>query len=87
MLQSLEKLQEEKNFIENGGVELLMETLTSLSGIRSLIVKGLESGIRNDAPDAAIAMRQKVCATFICYFPFVFFAYTQSLCVFAFMCK
>ncbi|CAL9135216.1 unnamed protein product [Musa textilis] len=56
---SLEKLQEEKNFIENGGVELLMETLTSLSGIRSLIVKGLESGIRNDAPDAAIAMRQK----------------------------
>jgi len=23
-------------------------------------VKGLESGLRNDAPDAAIAMRQKV---------------------------
>ncbi|KAJ4818910.1 hypothetical protein LUZ62_031476 [Rhynchospora pubera] len=40
-------------------VDLLMETLRSLTGLRSAIAKGLESGIRNDAPDTAIAMRQK----------------------------
>lgn len=49
--------------LENGGVELLVKTLQSLTNIRSLLLKGLESGLRNDAPDAAIAMRQKVQAT------------------------
>lgn len=63
MLQNLEKLQQEKCFVENGGVESLLETLQSLTNIRSLLLKGLESGLRNDAPDAAIAMRQKVHAT------------------------
>ncbi|XP_042390095.1 phosphoglucan, water dikinase, chloroplastic-like [Zingiber officinale] len=56
---NLEKLQEEECFIENGGVESLLETLQSLTNIRSLLLRGLESGLRNDAPDTAIAMRQK----------------------------
>jgi len=34
--------------------------LLSLSYLRSILMKGLESGLRNDAPDSAIAMRQKV---------------------------
>ncbi|XP_022851246.1 phosphoglucan, water dikinase, chloroplastic [Olea europaea var. sylvestris] len=38
---------------------VLMETIKALDGLREEIVKGLESGLRNDAPDAAIAMRQK----------------------------
>ncbi|XWS35232.1 hypothetical protein CRYUN_Cryun21dG0108300 [Craigia yunnanensis] len=37
----------------------LIKTMRSLSALREVIVKGLESGLRNDAPDAAIAMRQK----------------------------
>ncbi|KAJ6844705.1 phosphoglucan, water dikinase, chloroplastic-like [Iris pallida] len=37
----------------------LMDVLHSLTNLRSLIVEGLESGPRNDAPDTAIAMRQK----------------------------
>ncbi|KAH7682974.1 phosphoglucan water dikinase protein [Dioscorea alata] len=41
------------------GVNELMKTLQSLTTIRALVVKGLQSGLRNDAPDAAIAMRQK----------------------------
>lgn len=56
---SLEKLQEPNSYVENSGLELLMKTLQSLTSLRALIVKGLESGIRNDAPDAAIATRQK----------------------------
>lgn len=32
----------------------------SLDALREVIVKGLESGLRNDASDAAIARRQKV---------------------------
>ncbi|GAA0164916.1 kinase [Lithospermum erythrorhizon] len=41
------------------GMKVLIGTLQSLDGVRQLIVKGLKSGLRNDAPDAAIAMRQK----------------------------
>ncbi|KAJ8755383.1 hypothetical protein K2173_019181 [Erythroxylum novogranatense] len=37
----------------------LMKTMRSLNAVRDVIVKGLESGLRNDAPDSAIAMRQK----------------------------
>ncbi|CAI0469612.1 unnamed protein product [Linum tenue] len=37
----------------------LIETMQSLNGLRDIIGKGLESGLRNDASDAAIAMRQK----------------------------
>ncbi|GAB2267190.1 Phosphoglucan, water dikinase, chloroplastic [Dionaea muscipula] len=37
----------------------LLSTLQSLNAMREVLMKGLESGLRNDAPDAAIAMRQK----------------------------
>ncbi|KAK6266128.1 hypothetical protein QUC31_016965 [Theobroma cacao] len=37
----------------------LIKTMRSLSALREVILKGLDSGLRNDAPDAAIAMRQK----------------------------
>ncbi|XP_015698644.1 phosphoglucan, water dikinase, chloroplastic isoform X2 [Oryza brachyantha] len=45
----------DKNYI----IQVLMTTLQSLSSLRSILMKGLESGLRNDAPDNAIAMRQK----------------------------
>jgi phosphoglucan,water dikinase len=41
-------------------VKVLMKTLQALSYLRSVLMKGLESGLRNDATDAGIAMRQKV---------------------------
>lgn len=53
-LQSLDSLEESSNILE------LIKTMRSLTALREMIVKGLESGLRNDAPDAAIAMRQKV---------------------------
>ena len=34
--------------------------MRSLASLRESIIKELNSGLRNDAPDAAIAMRQKV---------------------------
>ncbi|KAG8481242.1 hypothetical protein CXB51_026060 [Gossypium anomalum] len=43
----------------SGSVLDLIKTMRSLGALREVIVKGLESGLRNDAPDAAIAMRQK----------------------------
>lgn len=45
---------------EHQGITLLFRTMESLNALREIIVKGLESGLRNDAPDTAIAMRQKV---------------------------
>lgn len=57
--QRLEILQETGNSVANGGFDVMMNALQSLTDLRSIIVKGLESGLRNDAPDAAIAMRQK----------------------------
>ncbi|KAF9610095.1 hypothetical protein IFM89_019935 [Coptis chinensis] len=56
---SLDKMDEPGNFLKKDGADLLMKALQSLSSLRALLVKGLESGLRNDAPDAAIAMRQK----------------------------
>ncbi|CAK9159976.1 unnamed protein product [Ilex paraguariensis] len=47
------------NVLETEEIVLLVKTLQSLNGLREVIVKNLESGLRNDAPDAAIAMRQK----------------------------
>lgn len=41
-------------------IDKLMKTLESLNSLREVLMKGLESGLRNDAPDASIAMRQKV---------------------------
>ena len=45
---------------KNASIQVLMNTLQSLSSLRSVLMKGLESGLRNDATDAGIAMRQKV---------------------------
>ncbi|KAF7837081.1 phosphoglucan, water dikinase, chloroplastic [Senna tora] len=47
------------NVKEDQGFTLLFKTMESLNALRGIIVKGLESGLRNDAPDTAIAMRQK----------------------------
>lgn len=67
-LSSLSLFLECKKGLDNSGgssmlkgdeMELLMKTLQSLHSVRGAIVRGLESGIRNDAPDSAIAMRQK----------------------------
>ncbi|XP_027367646.1 phosphoglucan, water dikinase, chloroplastic isoform X2 [Abrus precatorius] len=40
-------------------ITFLIKTMESVNALREIIVKGLESGLRNDAPDSAIAMRQK----------------------------
>ncbi|KAF9620033.1 hypothetical protein IFM89_010649 [Coptis chinensis] len=56
---SLDKMDELGNFLKKDGVDLLMKALQSLFSLRTLLVKGLESGLRNDAPNAAIAMCQK----------------------------
>uniref|UniRef100_A0A5B6ZH23 CBM20 domain-containing protein n=1 Tax=Davidia involucrata TaxID=16924 RepID=A0A5B6ZH23_DAVIN len=45
--------------LENNEIDLLIKTIQSLNALREVILKGLESGLRNDAPDVAIAMRQK----------------------------
>ncbi|XP_078158821.1 chloroplastidic phosphoglucan, water dikinase (ATGWD3) isoform X2 [Carex rostrata] len=55
---SLDKTQESEEFATTG-IDLLMKTLKSLTTLRLAIAKGLESGLRNDASDTAIAMRQK----------------------------
>lgn len=38
----------------------LLGTLHALTGLRTDLLRGLESGLRNDASDDSIAMRQKV---------------------------
>lgn len=58
--QNLDQLEDAKDLDKNGGIQVLLKTLQSLSSLRSFLMKGLESGLRNDAPDTAIAMRQKV---------------------------
>ena len=51
--------------VRGNGIEILINTIQSLNDLREIVTKGLESGIRNDAPDSAIAMRQKViCSSF-----------------------
>ncbi|KAF2596970.1 hypothetical protein F2Q68_00012229 [Brassica cretica] len=44
---------------ESSNVLELIKTMHSLASLRETIVKELNRGLRNDAPDAAIAMRQK----------------------------
>ncbi|KAK9146046.1 hypothetical protein Sjap_005949 [Stephania japonica] len=56
---SLDKLKESSELFKDVGIDALMKTLQSLTSLRAVLVKGLESGLRNDAPDTAIAMRQK----------------------------
>ncbi|GMY32182.1 phosphoglucan, water dikinase, chloroplastic [Fagus crenata] len=50
---------ESSNTSDNIAIDLLFKTMQSLNALRETIVKNLESGLRNDAPDTAIAMRQK----------------------------
>ncbi|ERN06779.1 phosphoglucan, water dikinase, chloroplastic [Amborella trichopoda] len=57
--ENLDKLEEVNHSLESDAMDILMKTLHSLTGLRAEILKGLESGLRNDASDAAIAMRQK----------------------------
>lgn len=52
----------------NNGTDLLFKTMQSLSALREIIAKGLESGLRNDAPDDAVAMRQKVIFLFFIFY-------------------
>lgn len=58
--QSLDQVDHAEDLDKNDTIQILMTTLQSLSSLRSVLMKGLESGLRNDAPDNAIAMRQKV---------------------------
>lgn len=56
----MDAAQRQSTVSDSNRNDLLLKTVQSLSVLREVIVKGLESGIRNDASDAAIAMRQKV---------------------------
>ncbi|KAG6422820.1 hypothetical protein SASPL_113201 [Salvia splendens] len=65
---ALPQFLESKKALDNGSandisksewITVLMKTIQSLDNLRQEIAKGLDSGLRNDAPDAAIAMRQK----------------------------
>ncbi|XP_020206268.1 phosphoglucan, water dikinase, chloroplastic [Cajanus cajan] len=49
----------ESTVVREEVIKPLFKTMESLNVLRETIVKGLESGLRNDAPDSAIAMRQK----------------------------
>ncbi|GJN13331.1 hypothetical protein PR202_gb00023 [Eleusine coracana subsp. coracana] len=55
----LDQSGDAKDLDKNVSIKVLMETLQALSSLRSFLIKGLESGLRKDAPDTAIAMRQK----------------------------
>ena len=68
----MEKKGESNDPSSSNDTSELLETLISLTDLREIIMKGLSSGLRNDAPDTAIAMRQKVgllnlVPTRICY--------------------
>ncbi|KAJ0957841.1 putative phosphoglucan, water dikinase [Helianthus annuus] len=56
---ALDNFQGTPDILNGNGIEILINTIQSLNGLREIITKGLESGIRNDAPDTAIAIRQK----------------------------
>ncbi|XP_024534041.1 phosphoglucan, water dikinase, chloroplastic isoform X1 [Selaginella moellendorffii] len=44
---------------DGGNSDMLVGAMHALTGLRAVLLKGLESGLRNDASDDAIAMRQK----------------------------
>ncbi|KAF0889128.1 hypothetical protein E2562_022141 [Oryza meyeriana var. granulata] len=56
---SLDQVDNAKDLDKNCIIQVFLTTLQSLSSLRLVLMKGLESGLRNDAPDNAIAMRQK----------------------------
>ena len=49
--------------VDNGGTHVpfndLTEALHTLTTVRALVASGLSSGLRNDAPDRALSMRQR----------------------------
>ncbi|KAL3634731.1 Phosphoglucan, water dikinase, chloroplastic [Castilleja foliolosa] len=54
----LDNMDSSSNISESECMRVLMKTIQALNNLRVDIAKGLESGLRNDAPDSAIAMRQ-----------------------------
>ncbi|KAK4387285.1 Phosphoglucan, water dikinase, chloroplastic [Sesamum angolense] len=56
---ALDNMDSSNYISESEWMRVLMKAIQALSNLRQEIAKGLESGLRNDAPDAAIAMRQK----------------------------
>ena len=38
---------------------MMVDALHGVTTVRAVLVSGLSSGLRNDAPDRALAMRQK----------------------------
>ncbi|KAI3460627.1 hypothetical protein Pfo_017290 [Paulownia fortunei] len=57
--QVLDNMDSSNYIFESDWMRVLMKMIQSLNNLRQEIAKGLKSGLRNDAPDAAIAMRQK----------------------------
>ncbi|KAL6527569.1 Phosphoglucan, water dikinase, chloroplastic [Orobanche gracilis] len=55
----LDNMDSSSNCSESEWMKVLMITIQALDDLRQEIVKGLESGLRNDASDSSIAMRQK----------------------------
>eukprot|EP00250_Pteridium_aquilinum_P016715 c23252_g1_i1 orf=383-3940(-) len=54
------KLDEVGDSASSGdGTDYLIGTMHALTSLRAALLKGLESGLRNDASDSSIAMRQK----------------------------
>lgn len=58
--QNLDAADELGSSFQNQGTALVFKTIQSLNALREILIRGLESGLRNDASDTAIAMRQKV---------------------------
>ncbi|CAH9136523.1 unnamed protein product [Cuscuta epithymum] len=56
---ALDEMGKTSHVSVDGVIPLLVNALQSLDALREVLVKGLESGLRNDASDSAIAMRQK----------------------------
>ncbi|TYK17008.1 phosphoglucan [Cucumis melo var. makuwa] len=56
---NLDAADELGSSFQNQSTDLVFKTIQSLNALREILVRGLESGLRNDASDTAIAMRQK----------------------------
>ncbi|XP_022979657.1 phosphoglucan, water dikinase, chloroplastic-like isoform X2 [Cucurbita maxima] len=56
---NLDAADELGSSFQNQGTDLFFKTIQSLNALREILIRGLESGLRNDASDTAIAMRQK----------------------------
>ncbi|CAI5496742.1 unnamed protein product [Closterium sp. Naga37s-1] len=59
--------------------DVLMSALHALTGLRAVLMYSLESGLRNDAPDDAIAMRQKWRLAEICLEEYFFVLLSRPL--------